>query len=151
MNAIRHTIWPEPTSPMTAIAQEEDFVNTVDPATELALPGIFSVTEVFEVPDGGGLTEAIAIACERAQERAECEMNMAVGYYWNADKLAITRAGGSLTNPSPAPYSVVDMESVLTQLAQHPNYKPGVTVRAVAEDGSVVVMKDGTTMVEGEL
>jgi hypothetical protein len=153
IKAVRHTVFADPSNPVTAVTLEGDL--NIDPAKieeELTLAGVFSITEVFDVPeaeiDGDALLTAIKLSGERVRERAPEEINMAVGYHWNAEQLAIVREGGTLLNPATAPFGVSDVETVLTQLAQHPNYKPGVTVRCFAKDGTIVSMKDGVTMVE---
>lgn len=157
MRAVRHTVFPDPSNPVTAITVESEMKADAltGIAEELTLPGLFSLTEIFEVKgvesgDDGtdALMKAIMQGGERVRERAQQEVNMAVGYYWNADQLVKVKAGGVLMNPARAPFGVSDVETVLAQLAQHPNYKPGVTVRSTAEDGSLVSMKDGVTLVE---
>lgn len=157
MKAVRHTVFPDPSNPVTAITVEGEMKNGAldNIEAELTLPGLFSITEIFEVKgvehgDDGtdALMKAIMQGGERVRERAQQEVNMAVGYYWNADQLVKVKAGGTLMNPARAPFGVSDVETMLTQLAQHPNYKPGVTIRSTAEDGSFVSMKDGVTMVE---
>lgn len=156
MKAVRHTAFLDPSNPITAITLESDMkdgaLNGIE--DELTLPGVFSLTEVFEVKgvesgdEGDALMKAIMQAGERVRERAPEEINMAIGYYWNAEQLQKVRAGGVLMNPARAPYGVSDVETMLTQLAQHPNYKPGVTIRCTAKDGSIVAMADGRTFVE---
>ena len=101
------------------------------------------LTDIFEVDDDADIVEATLEATRRQQEVLQREADQALLYYWDAAKFGQLAAGGVLTGTLPCPLSADEIETVLVQLAAHPEYR-GQTIIAIAEDQTVVMMKDGT-------
>jgi hypothetical protein len=112
------------------------------------LPGGFVVVDVFEVAEeDADIVEATLEATRRLQERYQREHDQALLYYWDANQFPRSAAGGVLTGTLPCPLTADEVETVLVQLASHPEYR-AQTIIAIAEDYTVVTMKDGAARQE---
>jgi hypothetical protein len=131
---------------VSPIVRESDL--TV-PLKEMAVaqPGVFTITDVFEIDDDATFEDALAMGLSRMGERAETERFMALHYYWHANQLSRLAVGGTLANTEPAPLTVEELTESLSQLANHPDYR-GQTIRSIAHDWTFVVLADGEVTTE---
>lgn len=145
MRVLRATMWTPELEPISMVMREVDLGVPLDEAAEeqRILPGGFVCMDIFEVDDDADIMEATMEATRRQQEVIQREHDQALLYYWDASKFGQLAAGGVLTGTLPCPLSAAEIEIVLIQLAAHPEYR-GQTIIAIAEDHTVVMMKDGT-------
>lgn len=140
MRALRTSIFPEPgPAPLTTVVAEGDLKISAEKAAEAHRtfePGVFVITDIFDVPDDADHTACAALAMERIDR--EREANMSILYYYDAEALRVVREDGGVTSTKPAPLSVEEVTTVFEQLAYHPSYK-GQSVQTMAEDGTTMV------------
>lgn len=151
MKVLRVTMFPPPGSgePMHIVTRQEDMnIPVEEAATPDDTPGVFYVSDIFEVADGTGIQEATLEAGRRADDQ---EPNMAVHYYWTAMYLKRTVPGGVIGNTERSPLTVEQLKVCMKQLADHPAYE-GHIVMSWAKDGTGVRLKsDGNVAVGGSL
>src|SRR5581483_6835880 len=141
MRVLRCAVYPNPTDPpVMTVARDCDLTDTIESAQHrLITPGVFVAFDVYEMPDGTDIKEATFEAGRRTTAEMHLrEFNQALSYHWNGAALRRVREGGILMNDKPAPLSAEECATVLTQLAQHPNRKPNVTIVQIAHDGKPV-------------
>jgi hypothetical protein len=107
-------------------------------AREVVERGTFAIIDVFEAPDDTEHPELLAARRVQDSVRFEEECNMAISYYWNASHLKITREGGVICNPKPAPLSVEQVKEVQRQLKLHPDYKGQKFLMFARDDNHMV-------------
>lgn len=150
--AVRATMYPPPGYPgrlvMTVVRDVDVTVSLEEYVAKVAQPGLFTLFDVFDVRDDCSIERATEMACERQRQRAERETAMALFYHWNAGRLPMLRPGGVTTATRPAPLSVEELTEAMKQLARHPDYRSH-TVIAIAEDGTVLSMRNGEVAVLG--
>lgn len=139
MKVLRSTMYPPAIDePVTMVVSERSLKVPVEQAAaEMEMPGMFVVSEIFEV---AGTADELRISIEgarRERDAATDERNMAISYYWNAAQLARVVEGGILGNPRPAPLAAKQIEVVLRQLAKHPSYRKQ-TIACVSRDHMLV-------------
>lgn len=145
MKVLRSTMYPPSIDePITIVAAAPSLkVSVEEAAAGMEQPGMFVVSDIFELPDDTQEPRLSVEGMKRQMTCSEDERNMAICYYWNAAQLARMNPGGGLANPSPAPLSVKQLEVVLRQLSKHPNYQKQ-TVICVSKDRRVVQILGGT-------
>ncbi len=136
------TYHPATLLPLTAVMRESDTkIPLSEVAREMEVPGSFTVADIFDYPPGLPplIMEATHAAFLRLQDSARFtdEKNMALSYYWNADRLRMVVPGGTIANPKPAPLRAEQLKVVIRQLRRHPNYDRQRIVMA-SEDGYLV-------------
>jgi hypothetical protein len=147
VKAIRVSMYPPhpPHDPTTVVVREQDITVSIEDLvqqTAAGQPGVFHVFDQFDSND-----DIVRTSIHGAERIRDEERNMAVLYYWLASFLPRMNPSGYLATKDPAPLGVVDIETTLAELAKHPNYRPDVTVRVRAKDGSLVDLLDGKTLV----
>lgn len=146
MHALRFSMYSPDLEATTPIVRQCDMAAPLEEIA-VAQPGMFSITDIFEVDDDATYEQTMAIGLERMKARYEREQNMAMHYYWHAQQLRMLNATGTLGNTEPAPLSVEELTESLTQLANHPDYQRQ-TIRSIAEDWTFVVLKAGEITTE---
>lgn len=148
-NYLRLTNWIDPTQPTMTVVVDGQDLKSEDPfdAVESYLDkGFFVTYEVFEGErSAAGFAEATMHGAQRATEEDQRERNMAVGYYWYADALAITEPNGVVASTRPVPFPREDMAWVMRSLSRHENYK-GQTVTVPLQDGTMITMRKGEVL-----
>lgn len=144
MRVLRVTMWTPDLEPISMVTRESDLNVPLDEAAEQQkiLPGGFIVIDIFEMDGEPDIVEATLEATRRQQEVLQREADQALLYHWDASKFGQLAAGGVLTGTLPCPLSGDEIETVLVQLASHPEYR-AQTIIAISEKMEVVTMKDG--------
>jgi hypothetical protein len=148
---LRSSLYHDPWCfPFTVITRECDLAVPIQRAAEEmedqgARSGCLVVTDIFDLPDAL-YADPVRVSMEGTgrltRERLQVERNMAMSYFWNAEKLNITAAGGFLVNPGAAPILIADLQAVMLQLTKRENYqKQTLIFRAL--DETVITLRDG--------
>lgn len=137
--AIRFTAFPPGGPPMTVIATEESFRDSVGDTNLPSGDGVFVIRDVFDYPgEEESLARATFTGTERAHERLEREANMAIMYHWTvAQSFRACKDGGTIAQTQRSPLTADELRYCHEQLALHPDYKDYRFV-SLAEDGAVV-------------
>lgn len=161
MRVLRSTMYPPPGvgPPMTVVFCDRDVNVSLDAAADIQRDGdpvVFTVTEVFAMPDGG-IESATEEATERWLAHRRREEDMAMLFYWMGmtidQKRGHVKPGARLLikNNQGAPLSVEEISYALAQLAKHPVYSPDVRVETHSRDSGVAVVLDGGVVSVGSL
>jgi hypothetical protein len=134
--AIRFTVFVPGGPPVTAVAPEESFRDSVGDTQLPSSEGSFIVKDVFET-DTDDIQAITLEGARRADERRPREANMAIMYHWTAHQLARVTAGGICAQTERSPLSVDELRYCHEQIALHPNYDRH-RLSSIAEDGTVV-------------
>lgn len=142
------------TQPFTTIISESDTRDTLESVRvtlmeNAAERGVFTICEIRE-----GASDPADASFSFIQEiDVEREKNMAILYYWVRQTMPQVNEGGAiLPNPLapgyPAPLTGKEVERVMEQIASAFDYRPSITVRVDAEDGSTLILKNGEVHLE---
>lgn len=144
MKVLRSTLWqsPDPNDVTHVVVRECDVVS-LEEAMGVAhdVRDMLVINDVFEMQKSS-LEAALGEAGRRAYRRSQDESNMAMLYYFDADRLPLVRKGGMLLMTVPSPLSVEDINVVLAQLATHSNYD-GQNIHAISKDHKLVTLVRG--------
>lgn len=144
MRVLRSTMYGPELAPVTTVLRDSDVVDTLDSIrTSMpdSVPEGFIATEIFEM-DEASIESATTAALGQMAPLHDDERNMAILFYWAAQHLRITSERGMLVMPAAAPLTEVQVRTVFEQIVKHPNYQHQL-VQSTAQDGTVVVIKDG--------
>ena len=148
MRIVRHTMFPPNDTPMTVVLRETDARDWGEATVAKPMAGAFVIVEEFTMPGAPTIEEATLEAGRRMKLRELRDANMALLYHWDGTTLGRVNAGGVLAATQPAPLDTADIEMVLVQLVEHPNYQ-GQTIIAVAKNGEIITLRNGTIQREG--
>lgn len=144
LTMLRMTHWPSPDQPTTVALSAEDMVVTPTQAVEDMLhdgpPGFFT-WEIFEA-ETNEFVEAVLIAQQKANERAEHERNMAILYFYDGAILPMMTEKGVVGSKRAAPFDEWDASWVLRCLMRHPAYR-NQSIYVPLENGKIVSVVDG--------
>lgn len=147
VRVLRQALWSPKLEPLIMCVREDDLTLTLEEFQarhdRLDNPGVFVSQEILSIPDGSDMLEATRRVDEAFRAKYQRERHQAMTYYWFGDKLRLLSSTGLVSTTERAPLSRAELRESLTQLAKHPNYKPGMTVQVHAEDGSIVKLYQG--------
>lgn len=149
---IRTSLYRDPydNTPITIVSRAIDLRKPAEEVAremERSSPGVFVVSEVFEV-DEATYADPLKVPLAAVRRLKECsprlqgELDMAMCYYWNANALKVTTDHGMISATKPAPLTRDQLQTVLRQIARHPEYKHQNVIQFTHE-GEPVRLVDG--------